>query len=395
MKNTLTVVKIKKAGDGKLFDGGGLTLVKSGETGKWVYRYSHLGKRREMGLGSWPLVSLAEARDMRDHWARVLAAGNDPITARDTETADAIAQRDRQDPTFAELVDLVFEARKATLRGGGTRGRWRSPLDLYMIPAIGRKRGSDLTARDVADALRPIWRKKFPTAKKAIERTRIVLRSAKRMTFPTDPDIVDSAQEILGAVTHVVEHTPSVSWQDIPALYEALPDTAAGWCNRWIILTAVRVHSARGACLSEIEDDVWTVPAQRMKGAEGQVRDFRVPLSDPAMEIVERARSFGLEYLFPGQKPDRPITDAAVEKCLREMKAGGTPHGFRTSFRTWAQDTEAVSFDVAETALAHSIGNKVTRAYARSDLLDRRRVAMDAWARFVTGQEANVIALRR
>ena len=395
MKNALTAVKVKKAGDGKLFDGGGLSLVKKGDTGKWVYRYSHLGKRREMGLGSWPVVSLADARDARDQWARVLASGSDPIAARDAEAAEAIAQRDRQDPTFSELVDLVFDARKATLRGGGTRGRWRSPLDLYMIPAIGRKSGSTLTARDIADALRPIWRSKYPTAIKAINRTRIVLRSSKRMSFPTDPEIVESAQEILGAVTHVERHTPSVSWQDIPALYAALPDTAAGWCNRWIILTVVRVHSARGACLSEIEDDVWTVPAQRMKGTEGQVKDFRVPLSGPALEIVERARSFELEYLFPGRSQDRPITDAAVEKCLREMNADGTPHGFRTSFRTWAQDTDAVAFDVAETALAHSIGSKVTRAYARSDLLDRRRVAMDAWARFVTGQEANVIALRR
>ena len=140
---------------------------------------------------------------------------------------------------------------------------------------------------------------------------------------------------------------------------------------------------ARGACLSEIEDDVWTVPAQRMKGNEGKVQDFRVPLSDPAMEIVERARKFDQEYLFAGPR-GRPITDAAVEKCLRVMKAGGTPHGFRTSFRTWAQDT-GVSFDVAEKALSHTIGNKVTRAYARSDLLDQRRTVMQTWASFVKG----------
>jgi integrase len=394
VKERLTAIKIKNAGDGKLFDGGGLILVKTGGSGKWVFRFSHLGKRREMGLGAWPVVSLADARALRDRWARVLAAGDDPISIRDAETAEAIAERDREDPTFAELVDLVFEARRDNLRGGGARGRWRSPLDLYMIPALGRKPGSKLTQRDIADALRPIWRKKYPTAVKAIQRTKIVLRSAKRMGFPVDPEIVDSAQEILGVVNHVVQHTPHVAWQDIPDLYAALPDTSGGWCNRWCILTAVRLFPARGAMVSEIEGDVWTVPAQRMKGMVGQVSDFRVPLSDPAMEIVERAREFEQDFLFPGARDGKPITDAAVEKCLREIGAAGTPHGFRTSFRTWAQAT-AVSFDVAEMALSHIIGNKVVRSYARDDLLDQRRVVMQSWARFVTGQEANVISLRR
>ena len=393
MKERLTAIKVKNAEDGKLFDGGGLILVKKDAAGKWVFRFTHLGKRREMGLGSWPLVTLADARDLRDRWARVLAAGDDPIAVRDAETQAAIAQRDRADPTFAELVDLVFEAKRDNLRGRGDRGRWRSPLDLYMIPAFGRKPGSKLTQRDIADALRPIWRKKHPTAEKAIQRTRMVLKSAKRMRFPVDPDIVDSAQEILGVVNHVVQHTPHVAWQDIPALYATLPDTSAGWCNRWCILTAVRLFPARAAMVSEIEGDVWTVPAQRMKGMEGQVSDFRVPLSDPAIEIAKRAREFEQEYLFPGMREGKPITDAAVEKCLREIGAAGTPHGFRTSFRTWAQAT-AVSFDVAEMALSHVVGNKVVRSYARDDLLDQRRVVMQSWARFVTGQEANVIPIR-
>jgi len=214
MQNVLTAIKIKKAGDGKLFDGGGLMLIKKAGRGKWMFRYSHLGKRREMGLGTWPTVSLADARAARDRWAGVLASGQDPIAARAAEAEAARAQREREDPTFSELVDLVFEARRDTLRGGGTRGRWRSPLDLYMIPALGRRAGSTLTARDIADALRPIWRTKYPTAEKAIQRTRIVLRSAKRMGFPTDPEIVESAQEILGAVNHTVAHTPHPLFAD-------------------------------------------------------------------------------------------------------------------------------------------------------------------------------------
>lgn len=137
MKNKLTIIAIKNAADGKLQDGGGLTLTKAGLNGKWVYRYSHLGKRREMGLGSWPAVSLAEARKARDIWAAELAAGRDPIDARNAQRAFEIAARDRADPTFAELMTIVFEARRDTLRGGGERGKWLSPPDHQCCPAHG------------------------------------------------------------------------------------------------------------------------------------------------------------------------------------------------------------------------------------------------------------------
>jgi len=400
VKNVLTQIKIKNAPDGKLEDGSGLRLVKKGDSGKWVFRYSFLGKRREMGLGPWPAVSLAAARSARDQWQGEIAAGRDPISLR-REIQDAeIAARDRSDPTFAELVTMVFDARKANLRGGGERGRWRSPLDRYVVPAFGKKRGSSLTQRDIVDALKPIWKTKHPTATKAMERIKIVLTSSKRMGFPCDPEIADSAKEMLGIVKHVPKPMASVPWQDVPALYQRLGNTTSGLCNRWIILTLVRMSAARAARISEIDGDVWTVPADRIKGMEGVVSDFRVPLSQPAIEMALAAQDFGQDLLFPGTQPSdpgkavRPITDAAVEKALRSLKAGGTPHGFRSSFRTWAQDT-GQPWEVSETILGHTIGDKVERAYARSDLLDRRRIVMDAWARYVTGAEANVIPLAR
>ena len=376
---------IQKAADGKLQDGRGLLIVKKGATGKWVYRYSHLGKRREMGLGNWPTVTLAEARKLRDQWATVLASGKDPIDVRDADKQSQKEEADRHDPTFSELTDMVFEARKATLRGDGTRGRWRSPIDLYMIPAIGRKPGSQITQRDLVDALRPIWKAKPPTAEKAIQRTRIILRSAKRMGFPTDPDIVDSAREILGAVHHEVKHMASVDWQDIPDLYARLPNTIGGDCNRWIILTCVRMEAARGARVSEIDFDneIWTVPAERIKGLKGKVEPFRVPLVQPLLEMAIDRQEMGFDYIFPTSYKKVPISNAAVEKTLRQMKAGGTPHGFRTSFRTWVQDTEACGYEVAEMVLGHKIGGIVERTYARSDLLEQRRKVMQDWARYV------------
>lgn len=390
----LNNVKVKNADRGSHSDGRGLILIKNDKaSGRWVYRYQMHGRRRDMGLGRWPAISLAEARKQRDRWAKERELGNDPVDVRDAERVAAEAERARHDPTFAELVDMVFTARAATLRGGGERGRWLSPLRLYALPAFGSKLGSKLHQRDIVDALRPIWRDKHPTAVKVINRVGIVLKSSKRMGFPVEPQIVEAAREMLGAVKHVEAHTAALPWQEVPTVYAALPDTMPGLCNRWLILTGVRMNAARHARIAEIEGYVWTIPADRIKGQEGKVSDFRVPLSAPALQMVEEARAVGHDLLFPGLRGGA-ITDAAVAKCLSTMEAGCTPHGWRTSFRTWAQDT-GVAYDVAETVLGHKVLTTVEGRYARSDLLDRRRPVMEAWARYVTGQtSADVVPLR-
>ena len=342
-----------------------------------------------MGLGNWPVVTLAEARKTRDRWATVLASGKDPIDVRDADKESQKAEVNRHDPTFTELADMVFEAKKASLRGDGTRGRWRSPIDLYMIPAVGRKSGSQITQRDIVDALRPIWKTKQPTAVKVVNRTKMILRSAKRMGFPVDPDIVESAQEVLGVVHHEVQHMRSVHWRDIPALCANLPETSGGDCNRWIIHTLVRMEAARGARVSEIdfESRIWTVPADRIKGQKNKVSDFRVPLTQPLIDMALIRKEAGIDLLFPGQRGAVPISNAAVEKALRVMECDGTPHGFRTSFRTWVQETEACGYEVAETVLDHKIGGAIERTYARSDLLERRREVMNQWSRYVLSGE--------
>lgn len=395
MRNKLTAVAVRKAADGKLFDGGGLTLIKKGASGKWVFRYSHLKKRREMGLGTWPDLSLAEARDERDKWANVLAGGNDPISVRDSEKARLVEERDRTDPTFAEAVDMVFEARKEGLRGEGKRGRWRSPLDQHIIPKIGRKRMSQITQIDIRDALKPIWRTKHPTAEKAIQRTRIVFRAIRKSGFECDPFMVDAAEHLLGEVRHKTQHIAATDWRDVPALWKKLdPKLSAGLCLRWMLLTLVRFDGCRAASVSEIVDGVWTVPEDRIKGKEGKVSDFRVPLSGAALSIVEDAQNIGHELLFPGHR-GKPITSRGVEVYLDRIGEPGRPHGFRTAFRTWVQDNDVCSYEVAETILGHKIGSTVERSYARSDMLERRQPIMEAWANYVTNGAQNVVKLVR
>lgn len=394
-RNQLTAVAIRKAGPGKLDDGGGLRLYKTPGSGRWVYRYTFGGIRREMGLGSLEDLTLAQARASRDNWAAVLAGGLDPITERRRRRDEVKATMSRSDPTFEELARMVFDAKKASLRGDGERGRWFSPLAQHIIPRIGKRRISTIDQTDIAEALRPIWTAKPATAEKAFHRTRLIFRKARLMGLEADPFTVEAAAHILGDVSRTIEHIAATPWQEVPALYARLDRPGASYrCLRWMILTAMRSESARGARFSEIEGVVWTVPADRMKGRQGKVQPFRVPLSIEAQRLLAEFRKSSTgDLMFPSYRSGY-ISSTALQKVLNEMGEAGRPHGFRTSFRSWVQETNAATFDVAETALAHRVGSTVERSYARSDLLDQRCALMERWAGFVTGEEAKVVKLR-
>ena len=348
-----------------------------------------------MGLGPFPTVSLADARKERDRWETVLKAGEDPMIARERKREEARLETSKRDPTFEDAANTTFEAKKAGLRDDGNSGRWMSPLRLYMIPAIGQRRMSQLHQSDIHAALAPIWRSKHPTAEKAIQRTKIIFEHMRFSGVACDPFIVDMARHMLGEVRHEVVKTPAADWQDIPRIFRALGrNDSSHMCLRFNILTLVRSAGVRGARFDEIQDGVWTVPKERMKGTVGSAADFRVPLSDAALEVFAQAAEWRRSaYMFPGGQSGG-ISDVAVAKVLRKIAPGSTPHGMRTSFRTWVQDTDAANYDVAETALAHIVGGKVERAYARSDLLDRRRILMQSWANFVTEAVSTVVPLR-
>lgn len=369
-----------------MHDGGGLILVRSTVGGNWIFRYSISGRRREMGLGPYPTVTLAEARQARDRWETVLRSDRDPIAERRRQREAEIAARDAVDPTLEELVRTVFDAIKGGLRGGGDRGRWMSPLAVHVLPKIGQRRAATLTATDLSDALQSLWREKHPTAEKAIQRLGIVYRRGKLMGLPVDPFTVLSAQHILGEVHHENEHIAATRWQDAPALYQKLGGLAAGrMALRMTMLTLARSASVRGMRFDEVEGNVWTIPAERMKGRQGKVRDFRVPLSAPAMQLLEASAEVSEDFVFPSYYAGRGVSETALRNVLNNVGEAGRIHGFRTTFRTWVQDNEICSRDVAETVLAHKIAGKTEASYARSDLLDRRREVMAAWATYLEG----------
>ncbi|MEH6834026.1 tyrosine-type recombinase/integrase [Falsihalocynthiibacter arcticus] len=395
MRNKLTAVAIKNTGDGKLQDGAGLYLIKKANNGRWIFRYQLNKRRREMGLGSLDTVSLAAARKSRDKWAAMVSQGVDPIDEKRRIEDEAEKERSFSNPTFSQLTQIVFEAKKAGLRREGIAGRWTSPLDVHIIPLIGQKAVSDITVLHLKDALAPIWKKKHVTAQKALNRIRIVLRGGKRMGLNCDPDMADTAEYLLGEHIHVSEPIKATPWQEIPELFKALEGRGvAAACLQFMILTAVRSNGCRGARFSEIEGNTWTVPADRMKGRVGKTHDFAVPINQPALLIVEKMATFSEVFIFPGTATKNGISDTALAKTLNVLGEAGRPHGFRTSFRTWVQDNETATYDVAETALAHRTGNAIERSYARSDLLDQRRILMEKWAQFVTGESAAIVDLQ-
>jgi integrase len=389
----LTALEIKTAPPGTYSDGDGLRLFKRENGGKWEWRYQFMGKRRDMGLGAWPAVSLKEARQERDKWAAVRRSGKDPLTERNAQREAIKAAMDKHDPSLATVANETLEAKRDGLRGGGSRGRWLSPIEIHIIPHMGTRKISEITQHDIYNAVKPIWRTKHPTAKKVIERLRVIFYHAQMAGVDCDPVTIDRAKHMLGEVKIAPVNHAAIAWQEAPAVFAKLSSTPSGQVIRFLMLTVVRSTAARGAMFSEIEGDVWTVPKDRIKGAEGKVTDFRVPLSAAALDVVEQCRLFGSDYVFPSPSARSGISDVGAAKQLKIVAPGMTIHGLRSTFRTWVQDT-AQPWDVAETVLGHSIGNKVERAYARSDLLDQRRVLLQKWADFLTQESAKVVKIR-
>lgn len=339
-----------------------------------------------MGLGGWPAVSLADARKAAGEARDLVQRGINPIDARRTA-----GRRKGDVPTLAECIYSAYEARRPSLKSRGSAGRWISLMELHVIPRIGDVPVTEIDQNIIADALRPIWRTKNPTASKAANRITISLEYAVAQGHTVNLNAVRMARILLGDSGHKVEHHPAMPWHEVPAFYQSL---GAGSSVRrvlaFLILTgggSARSTPVRFARFDEIDGDQWTIPAEKMKGRRGQTQDFRVPLSAPALELVKICQELtGGEWLFPGPS-GRPISDVNTSKFMRDAGLKYVPHGFRSSFRDWMAHIE-VPFEVAETAIAHRVGNKVTRAYLRDDYWEQRRVIIHRWANHLQGKGA-------
>ena len=377
ISNVLTQMKARNLGAGKHFDGQGLMLVKSRkDAGKWLLRLVVEGRRREMGLGRWPDVSIAEARESAASARKMLRGGADPVAQRRK------AVRKVKRLTVADAVQACFEARQAELKGNGKAGRWLSPLKTHVLPKIGTMAIEDIDQHELKRVLEPIWHTKPDTARKAMNRINLTFKHAAALDLDVDLQAVMKAQALLGKRRHTVQHIPSLPYPEAPAFYKhlctlTLPSALA---LRFLMLTVARTSEVRFATHSEILGDVWTIPAERTKTGN----EHKVPLNDEALQMIQQAKeNSSSPHLFTADK-GKPLSDMAMSGLMKREGMAARPHGFRSTFRTWAEECTEASFEVKETSLGHRIGNEVERAYQRSDLLQLRSQLFQEWVIFLT-----------
>ncbi|MDA7423822.1 tyrosine-type recombinase/integrase [Thalassococcus lentus] len=388
----LTARGISALPPGKHSDGAGLWFWNRGENSKqWILRITVHGRRREMGLGGWPDVTLADARKLAKHWRSQAKAGVDPVKQREKERRQA----ERNLHLLRDVAADAFESRKAELKGDGKAGRWFSPLELHVLPKLGGVPVADIDQIDIRDALRPIWHSKADTARKAMNRLSIAIKHGAALGLDVDLQAVDKAKALLGAQRHVAKNIPAMPWSDVPGFYQTLSDgTVTHLALRLLILTGVRTAALRNCRVEQIEGDIWTIPAEFMKGRKGKTEDFRVSLSKEAQTVIKQALAHERGgWLLPGTRGKGPISDMTLSQLMARRKVEARPHGFRTSLRTWLADCTDAPHEVAETVLGHATGTTVSRAYQRSDHLEQRRVLMERWADHVTGALSSVVRL--
>lgn len=369
---------------GKYFDGHGLFLRVDKTGGKfWVQRIVINGKRTELGLGSLDFVTLADARLAAFGNRKLAREGGDPLAAR--REAKAVL-------TFEEAAREVHRINLPTWKNPKHGDQFLSTLATYAFPELGNKRVSEITTGDVLAALQPVWLDKAETARRVKQRIGTVMKWCIAKGWRRD-NPVDAVDKGLPKQTTKKAHRKALPYDQVADCLKVVAASQAGLstklCLELLVLTCVRSNEAREARWQEIDlaAKVWEIPAERMK----MDRPHRVPLSARAVAVLKRAQGLDAELVFPGTIKGKPLSDATLLKLVRENGFAVDIHGFRTSFRTWAQERTSFAREVAEAALAHLSGDETERAYARSDLFEKRRKMMEAWAGFLDEKPAKIV----
>jgi integrase len=380
----LTKKLVENLSAGRHGDGGGLYLVvdHSGAR-RWIVRVVVKGQRNakgaslrtDFGLGGADVVTLNQARERALEYRRMAKAGLNPRF-----------NAAREVPYFEEIAQQVHIDRLPTWKNPKHGDQWINTLRDYAFPKIGRMPVDSIGQPEVLMCLSPIWTVKHETARRVAQRIKIVLDVAKSQGFRSGENPVTAIQDaqVLPKVKAKPKHHSAMAWKDVPAFYTDLKARTAMSAKalRFTCLTGSRTTEVLEMKWGEVdlEARLWTCPAERMKGSVLH----RVPLSDEALAILEPLREMKSDYVFEGQKRHEPLSDMAMLMLLRRMGVESvTVHGFRSTFRDWASEIANAPREVAEMSQAHKVGSDVDRAYARSDLLEKRRILMDQWSQFV------------
>ncbi|MBW0143781.1 tyrosine-type recombinase/integrase [Sphingomicrobium clamense] len=368
----LTATAVKAASNpGRYGDGDGLYLVVGkGGSKSWVVRVQKDGRRRDIGLGSAKKVPLKLARERAAEVRTQVEIGVDPIAER--KKAAGI-------PTFREAAIKVHAEQKKGWKNAKHRAQWLSTLKTYAFPAFGDRPVSQVTEADVRDALIPIWLTKGETGRRLRQRINTVIDWAVAKGYRETSLALPVIDKSLPKQRAKVKHHRALPYAELPEFSVALKnkETIGRLALEFAILTAARSGEVRLATWDEIDKKakLWTVPAERMKAG----REHVVPLSDEALDVLERARPYrrgDSNFIFPGMKRGQPLSDMTLTKVLRDLDVDATVHGFRSTFRDWVAECTDFQGDLAEAALAHVIADKTEAAYRRGSMLEKRRKMM-------------------
>jgi len=367
-------------------DGLALQVTESGAR-SWVLRITTGGRQREMGMGSFPTVTLAMARDKAREHRALVRQGVDPIAARRSAVSIAAAE-DRAQRTFSEIAAQYIAQHEASWKSAKHHAQWAATLRTYAEPSIGKLLVRDIRPAHVIAVLEPIWTTKTETATRVRSRIELVLDYATARGYREGVNParwkgnLDAALPSPAKVAPVRHHA-AVHVKEIASFMKRLrsQDGVGARALEFAVLTAARSGEVRGAVWSEVDlaAALWTIPAARMKSG----REHRVPLSKAALKLLRS---------LPGDRlPDQPVfagirgplSDMSLTAVLRRMGVPATAHGFRSTFRDWVSEYTQHSSEVAEMALSHAIGDKVEAAYRRGDLFEKRVALMSDWASFL------------
>ena len=362
-------------------DGNGLYLRVTGSGSRsWMQRIVIHGRRRDLGLGGYPAIGLAEARALALANKALVTAGRDPLAERHRANV----------PTFREAAKQVYESNLPRWRSGKHTVNWWRSLERHAFPGIGDVRVDRIRRSDVLSVLEPIWAVRPETARRVRQRIRTILQWCEAHDYCAGNAAGEALNGALPPMPRLkAHHHRALPYPEVIKALETVhashASLAAKLCLRFLVLTAARSGEARGATWDEIDKDAreWRIPAQRMKGGV----QHRVPLTGPALAVLEEASQLrdNSRLVFPSPvRPGHPMSDMTLTKVLRAtgLAERATVHGFRSTFRDWAAECTSAPHAVMELSLAHAVGSSVEQAYARSDLIAKRRVLMDQWAKF-------------
>jgi integrase len=381
----LTARKVQTAKQGKYLDGNGVfLLVKESGAKSWVFRYQINKRRRDLGLGSYPDVSLQEARQKAIYLKRQIKDGFDPLLQRQKQLSI----------TFKEAGKKLIEGKRLEWKNPKHAKQWGSTLESYVYPFIGDLDVKNIEVSDVVNVLNRIWQEKPETASRVRGRIEAILDYSSALKFRTG----DNPARWKGNLDHILakhnrvkaqQHYEALDYNKITELMELLSkrEGVSARALEFTILTATRSGETRGARWEEIdfEKSLWIIPAIRMKAE----KEHRIPLCDKAMSILEAMKETSTcEYIFESQtKKGCMLSDMTLTSVLKRMKYNDiTVHGFRSTFRDWAGETTPFPREIIEHALAHQLKDPSEAAYARGTLLNKRKSLMNEWEKFIYNQ---------